>query len=325
MKKIMMMSDNVCKINNDEDKYIIRSGVWNHMEFILSRSEFEANDSNFDTMVKLLNELFEGIIIDIVGNQYDPYILLIVDQLLSYNVIKEVESSCDNDNKTLKSMIIVEEEFIELAKIFNETGERIIGQTELECLMEDNLLTNLDYIKKQTTIEILKEFLSEYTQLKVILSRPRLEFLESINRIAIELNIPWCLAYIDGNIATVAAFNSDYTACFECLEQHNSVRMNNYNSYLQYKKEQNGYSCKSMTKTDFMFLFSFLSKINEINYFDISSPLEGKVVSIYLPNFEVYSENIMRSPMCPACGHISVNRATNYNARTENIIKKILS
>lgn len=324
MKNVKMLTDNLCKKNADLNAYVIRSGIWNHMEIVLYREEFESNDSNYELMVDILERLFEGEIVDLDNEDIDLYSQNIMEQLVAYNVIKEIKDS-DLKPAVGRTLVIVEDEFIKLADAFKNDDEVIVGVDHMMSFFNEGNLLSAEYLQKNKVLIDIKEYLSDYKQLKVILSKPKINFLENINRTTLSLDIPWCVAYIDRSIATFASFNSKYTACFECLEQHNSIRMDNYVSYLNYKKEENIYVEKSISKSDFMFLNALLNKINDINHYDISSTLEGKIISIYLPNFEIYSENMMRSPICQACGYISVEKATNYNARTENIIAEILA
>ena len=58
VSKIKLTSENV-SIAKYADEFIIRIGVWNHIEILFTRKEFEKNNSDYDYFIDTLEGTFQ--------------------------------------------------------------------------------------------------------------------------------------------------------------------------------------------------------------------------------------------------------------------------
>ncbi|HHV42916.1 MAG TPA: hypothetical protein GXX72_08820 [Clostridiaceae bacterium] len=319
--KIFSPRENI-SMSRYEDEFIIRSGIWNHMEIIFERSEFENNNSDFDSFVDLLEQTFstEGVAKEQFAE--DAYHEFLINQLLSFSFLSERDDSeapitPDEDNFA----VIAEEEFKDEAKLI--FGKEIIPVQELDQDLSTQLVTKLDYLAYEENVAYCKEKLP-YDRLVVILTTPRVMFLNKLNRLTYELSLPWSLGLQDGKFMTMTAFNRNTTGCFECLRQGNEVRMQGFINYLNYLERERDFEHYVSSREDFLLMSSFIKKLDAENLYDINTVIEGLVVSIYTPTFEITTERLLRSPMCTTCGHVAVTRAQDYNISTRNALKEVL-
>ena len=319
VSKIKLTSENV-SIAKYADEFIIRIGVWNHIEILFTRKEFEKNNSDYDYFIDTLEGTFQEEGIEEQAFCKDEYIKGIKDQLIGFRVLGKI-NEIELNGKEEKVGYIVDDVFKSNATKFF-AGD-IITVSEIEIMMDDVLLTKVDYLKYEDNLEKISNKL-QYDRLVILCTCPKISVIKKLNRFCVEKEIPYVLGLLDGNFIVVTAFNSNYTGCFECLEKSSSARIQGLSNYLTYLKNEKNYKYLNASKESFDYICSFANLINKINYFNVSSVLEGKVFSIYLPTFEVHVERLLRTPLCTTCGHISVRESTDYNITTRNAINELM-
>lgn len=319
VSKIRLIGENI-SIAKYENEFVIRIGIWNHIEILFNRNEFEKNNSDYDYFIDTLEGTFQENGIEEQAFSKDEYIKGIIDQLIGFRVLGKIN---ENKVKGEEEIVgyIVDDTFVSNASKFF-TGD-IISVSEIETMLDDVLLTKIDYLKYEKNLEEISEKL-KYDRLVIICTCPKISVIKKINRFCVEKEIPYVLGLLDGNFIVVTAFNSNYTGCFECLEKSSSARIQGLSNYLSYVKNEKNYQYLNASKESFDYICSFANLLNKINYFNVSSVLEGKVFSIYLPTFEVHVERLLRTPLCTTCGHVSIRESTDYNITTRNAINELM-
>lgn len=306
-----------------EDQFIIRRGVWNHLEIVFSRQEFVDNHADYDTFIDLLEKSFspEGVSQELFSQ--DPYYTFILDQLIQFNLLVEADAQDPSQKADADHFaVIVEKKFLEDARFIFPDND-LLTIEELDALLSDQLLTKLDYLAYEKNVSDLKERLP-YDRLVVLVTTPRILFLNKLNRLTYELSLPWSLGLVDGSFLTMTAFNRQTTGCFECLRQSNEVRMQGYLNYIEYVKHEKDYQHRAGNREDFLLMASFIHKLDTENRYYLGTVLEGMVLSIYTPTFEMNVERLLRTPMCTTCGHVSIEKAQDYNVATRNALQEVL-
>lgn len=130
-------------------------------------------------------------------------------------------------------------------------------------------------------------------------------FIQFINKIFYEANIPWFFTSLDGPFIYVGPLFKQ-TFCYECLETRILMNTKKNEDYLQFKKAilQNKVSLGSGKRDESLnFLASSLTSL-EIGSFLATGRTTSthKLLSIYLPTMEFAYHRVLRVPGCKVCG-----------------------
>jgi thiazole/oxazole-forming peptide maturase SagC family component len=148
--------------------------------------------------------------------------------------------------------------------------------------------------------------LVNYESILVILAYPNPTLLRNLNRLFIHYRIPWILATLDGPFIMLTSFVPYESACFECLELRitSQIRsMEEYKSYISLLTQKDS-SFKDIEFTPVLQIpvSIAMSELILLSSFK-ANHFVGRLLSIYLPFFEIQMQDVLRLPICPACGH----------------------
>lgn len=308
------------------DSFLIRFGVWNYLEISLYKEEFTNNNSNYELFVNLLKLLLSGDEVSIDKFDNDRYSIDVLNKLEDLGIIKLVD---DNVNKSIDNitLIINDDSYNNIFPddFLSERQSDVISISQMDKYLDDGLLNRHDELSFQKDLSEYRKYFSKYSQLIVIMTSVNLNLLKKLNVVMTLMDKSWTLGYIDGFFVNICSFNTEYTGCFECLNSQESIRVENYNNYLSYIKNEKQFEKNTKIKNStYRLLVSNIESIESSKYTECNSPLEGKIISIYLPTYEIQVENLYRSPICPICGASAVNVSEQYNISTQNSINELL-
>ena len=148
VSKIRLIGENV-SIAKYENEFVIRIGIWNHIEILFNRNEFENNNSDYDYFIDTLEGTFQEDGIEEQAFSKDEYIKGIIDQLIGFRVLGKIN---ENKVKGEEEIVgyIVDDTFVSNASKFF-TGD-IISVSEIETMLDDVLLTKIDYLKYENNL-----------------------------------------------------------------------------------------------------------------------------------------------------------------------------
>lgn len=129
---------------------------------------------------------------------------------------------------------------------------------------------------------------------------------EILNRVCLELDIPWIHAAIDGPFLLVGpTFIPRRTACYRCLETRVLMNMRGNNGYQQYKRALVEGGIKRGELPAASILRNLLASHVALEALNLgltqSSFTVNKLLSIYLPTMEFAFHEVLRVPGCEAC------------------------
>ncbi len=182
---------------------------------------------------------------------------------------------------------------------------------DLEVLLRKDLTFRVAAIDTQKEIEREADRFLNFDVIAVLTTHPNPFFLRNVNRIMTHLKKPWILGTLDGPFVLLATFVPFQTACFECFEIRVMTRMHYLNEYKKFvdKFQKARPLERKVGSIPIMHLLSAVT-LNETLLMGTSGygHFVGRLLSIYLPLFEVQVQDILRFPTCPACGHAAKTR-----------------
>jgi bacteriocin biosynthesis cyclodehydratase domain-containing protein len=130
-----------------------------------------------------------------------------------------------------------------------------------------------------------------------------------LNRVALELGIPWITATVDGPFLLVGpTFVPPSSPCFQCLETRVMMNLRESDSYVRYKNalvEAEIQSGHPPLESALASLVASHAALDALNFLLTGSAFGvGKVLSIYLPTMEFAYNEVLRLPGCAACGPV---------------------
>jgi bacteriocin biosynthesis cyclodehydratase domain-containing protein len=129
----------------------------------------------------------------------------------------------------------------------------------------------------------------------------------AVNRLCLELEIPWLYAAIDGPFLFVGPLTVPRgSACWECFERRVTMNLRERESYLRYKRALvEGQVAGSPVALVPLFgsILAGHAALEALNFVLSGSTCTiGKVLSIYVPTMELAFNDVLRMPGCPGCG-----------------------
>jgi bacteriocin biosynthesis cyclodehydratase domain-containing protein len=130
---------------------------------------------------------------------------------------------------------------------------------------------------------------------------------EILNRVCIELKIPWIHAAIDGPFLLVGpTFIPARSACYRCLETRVLMNMRGNSGYQTYKRAIIEGEIKRGEVPMAPILRSMLASHVALEAVNLAvtetSFTVSKILSIYLPTMEFTFHEVLKVPGCEACG-----------------------
>jgi len=130
-----------------------------------------------------------------------------------------------------------------------------------------------------------------------------------LNRVSLELAVPWSTACIDGPFVLVGpTFVPPSSPCFQCLETRVLMNLREAESYVRYKNALvEGEICngRSPLMPSLCALAASHAALDALNFLVTGSAFTvGKVLSVYLPTMEFAYNEVLRLPGCNACGAV---------------------
>ena len=203
----------------------------------------------------------------------------------------------------------------------------VISEELYKKIETSDFTTRVDAFATISKMEEIKKELQEYAVIMVCMQAPKLTMLRNLNRLSLELEKPVVSAFIDGPFITAFTVNPGITGCIECFEQRALSRMEDHVSYHKFvdakvcssTESNKGYIPTLNMLTNLVVSEGYL--INTIG----ASKFEGRVLSVYVPSFEIQVDDILRVPFCPACGNVAKADFTELNISSRRIMDDIVS
>jgi bacteriocin biosynthesis cyclodehydratase domain-containing protein len=128
-----------------------------------------------------------------------------------------------------------------------------------------------------------------------------------LNRVCLNLRIPWIHAAIDGPFLFVGpTFIPGRSACYECLETRLLMNMRDSGSYQRYKQAIVEGEIRAGELPVAPMLQGLLASHTALEALNLaltkSSFTTNKILSIFLPTMEFTYHEVLRVPGCTACG-----------------------
>jgi thiazole/oxazole-forming peptide maturase SagC family component len=133
--------------------------------------------------------------------------------------------------------------------------------------------------------------------------------MRALNRICLELEVPWLHATVDGPFVFVGPIVlPGRTACYECLETRVMMNLRSSESYVRYKSALANREIRFGRIPLEPVLRSLLVShtVLELVNFVLTGTARtvGKVLAVYLPTMEFSYNAVLRLPGCTACGAV---------------------
>ena len=317
----------------NENSLEITSGIWNYysvnidfapqwkplMQFIVNlglkegvslkklHNEFELDESDLESLKDLLDQLYnEGLLLDKkIANLRTSAVLSLlglgdvqIKALLGEKLSKYPKIALIATDTFTKEMIskLNYDKFMDIS---------ILSEEQTSNLKKNDLSFNL------TAVEVSKalrefEYFKDYDVITVIANYPHPILLRNLNRISLKFNKPFVFGALDGPFLLLASFIPFETSCFECFETRIKAQLRHLKEYTDFVETLKSIEPQQKVFDSVPLLHLLMSlTLNEtlvlgntgFGYF------VGRLLSLYLPLFEVQIQDILRIPTCPACGY----------------------
>ncbi|OYS15875.1 hypothetical protein CBF56_06180 [Lactobacillus taiwanensis] len=291
MKYIELKDDSV-KYHINKDTLYIRIGIWDYTEITLDRKSFVDHNSSFDDFVRLFCSLLDGQVIK-ESELIDPYWKSLIDELIENNLIIGYQEKTD-------SLIYVITDLPNCKKI-----------SKYNKLCNQNMEIH--------SIDEPVQIYDTYRYL-VVVGNPDKNVLEKINNIFFQKNKSWSMGIIDGKFMHLTTFVPHITGCFECFALDNSLRMADYENYVEYLREEDNLNKANQSNGSVLLAYQLLLTFTSQHI----NSLRGQLLSIYLPRLEFNLEPLRKSSLCTLDGLRAQEISENLNIDAQTVIHKLL-
>lgn len=306
----------------------LRRGIWNPVSFTLS------DDSGKGKLYSILNDLNGNNSVSEISKKYNisrADVESVIDQLHYLRVTEStpstaldfyvedtcssIMSSCYQQDNALEKKILL---------IGDKSINNMIKNMLIDYTSEDKIAyldANDSLYKRITSAD--DQWMYDSLQLEIVIDECKswsdhfVVFTQDIvnpvvaarfNLIAHYLKMTWIHAAIDGPFVLVGPlFVPNNGPCYHCFEKRISMNLREHSSYLKYKQaliNQNAHPHQSypLHKPITSMMVSHLS-MEVLNYMTTGSGFtRNKVLSFYLPTFEIVFNEVLRVASCPVCG-----------------------
>lgn len=286
------LKDKSVKFRLEKDRLYLRLGIWDYTDIYIDREAFIEHNSNFDNFVVLFLDLLNGK--RKKKNDFsDPYWIALLDELIENHLIIGYEER----QQSLLYVITDESNYDKLVKY--------------NCLCNRNAQIHL----LNETFEVDENF-----NYFVVLNNPKVHTLKNLNKQFFKAKKSWNMGIIDGKFMHLTSFVPNITGCFECFELNNSIRMADYENYINYLEIEEKMNLTKNVWSSSLFMYQFLLMLADKKV----SSLRGKLLSVYLPTLEFNLETLHKSSLCSLDGLRAQKISQNLNLNAQTVIKKIL-
>lgn len=177
---------------------------------------------------------------------------------------------------------------------------------------------NAKVVSFDTTFDLLNKN-NSYQNVLVFINKYEEEKLLSLNKIFMEKTINAMYAFLDGGFIHLVSLNDYSFGCLECVMARFISRHSTWETSVpQFKIENN-------EKTDEInYLISLSKLLIKVSQTYGKNILNNKILSIYLPTFELHVDRILKIPFCSTCGYISKKQSQELNINLKTAINKII-
>lgn len=315
-----------CKNNlffkETENQLYLRGGIWTTMEIIFERSELENEGVNFDVFKSQFIKLLHGDVVDMdFSNKYEESMF---STLVTMGVLEEFKGT----GVTAITYVVSKKHSNKIENFSSSFRYNVVTIESIQEIVPNSYLNETNYLANE---KIESEFCKLQLEENVIIISDEYNvlFLRKMNRLLMKFEKNWVLGQVDGSFLLFAAFDTNYTGCFECLEQNEMVRLLDLHNY---NKQLLDFEMGQVTKNNgnqglVNYIISTLNLMTENSTIEKQSqhPLTGKVYSVYHQTFESNVENLLRMPTCPTCGYRALEKTSDYSVDSKRIISELLT
>jgi bacteriocin biosynthesis cyclodehydratase domain-containing protein len=162
----------------------------------------------------------------------------------------------------------------------------------------------LDGIATQETLPVFESWRDHFLVLATTVPDPGAA--RVLNKVALELGIPWLHGTLDGPLVVAGPmFLPGRTSCYECFETRVTMNLRDTDSYLRYKRAlvesrvRHGRAPLEPALTRLLEAHLAMETIN--HHLTGSGFTDQKALCVYLPTMEISFTEVLRLPGCPAC------------------------
>lgn len=320
-------------IFHDTDVVEFRHGVWHFYSVTV------VDDTHSNILYRVV-ELLDGNktlqeIVRVIGTNKKRQILELVERLINEGIV-EPEPRIDIFQYyttflgTDAAKHSIKEKFKILANqspLTDVIRNVISDEITITCFPQDLLneinsidLTKLDALELCTLTSKLEQYFKSVDMLLITYTSLNPIFLRNINRIAMELKVPWMISGIDGPFIMVGpTITPPEGPCYECFEMRVCLNLRNNESYLKYKKalvERKVKEGQYPIPQVILHLTSALTSLEILSRLLTGyNSTSGKVLTIYIPTMEFLYHEILKMPNCPACTSGKVGQPPYFDVK----------
>ncbi|HYF84271.1 MAG TPA: streptolysin associated protein SagC [Clostridia bacterium] len=350
------LADNVRVYSNGDNEYRIRKGIWNYEEAGLTLDAFNKNMR--DALVKIFNDMDEGIAVDIfdvmeemqltqdeknlverlmlqlqeqnyVVYENDDFIKQLLYSLIGGSVINQFAGEV---NMLKPVLFFADTEYI---RDYAQTVAKqmslpltVMGEKEYKDLCEADLTTRFDAYDTKQKMEEFQKFIEPFYCIVGSFERPHINFLRNLNRLLVDMSKPLTLSMMDGPFLSLLTIKPTETGCIECFENRVLARMQEMSAYRKFVAHTRKYA-PMKEKTYASPIIQAFTSLALFEGFLLSaigrSKLAGRVLNMYIPIMEIQIQDLMRVPFCPACGFIAQAEMEEMYTSSKKIVGNIIN
>jgi thiazole/oxazole-forming peptide maturase SagC family component len=190
-----------------------------------------------------------------------------------------------------------------------------------------DLTTNIETFDTEAAIERFAAGLPGDV-VAVCLSQPAIPLLRNLNRVVLHSGQPAVVGFPDGPFVSLLGYQAPYTGCFECFEQRSLARLEDHVNYHEFVRAGLGRPAAATADgvTPLLHLLCSLTAA-EAHLWGMTgtSRFSGRLLNVFLPTFEIQTQDVLRMPSCPACGVVARQRLQEVNFSTRVAIDSVVS
>jgi thiazole/oxazole-forming peptide maturase SagC family component len=202
----------------------------------------------------------------------------------------------------------------------------MVASGVVDELRSADLTTNIDSFEIEEHIERLAAELGTGV-VAVCLSQPAIPLLRNLNRVMLHNGQPAVVGFPDGPFVSLLGYQAPYTGCFECFEQRSLARLEDHVNYHEFVRAGLGRAAGAADGvTPLLHVLASLTA-TEAHLWAATdtSRFSGRLLNVFLPTFEIQTQDVLRMPSCPACGVVAQQKLHEVNFSTRAAIDSVVS
>lgn len=339
-------------IDNGANELRIRSGLWNYNEAVIDLAPYEekTREATRELVQQLQGDGFAYDDIDSFNIKDEDKMELkgLLEGLLGAGMIYSREGGNLNDRITdailgkIKESL-VKEDFKSQEVLFISDCDFSIHQAKELCqemklqlgyegidfinkVAGYDVTTNFDALATEKGLSAIHEMIKGYDAMVISLKHTNMKFIRNMNRVALEYGKTMTVGMLDGPFVTVFSTRPPETGCAECFETRILARLEDHRLYDKYVQTDKSLDMKlnpSKVVLSSMLTSLLISEAFLLHTYSMTK-FEGRVLSIFLPSLEIQTQDLLRVPYCPACGHVSRAQFEEMNIQSRVIVDDLL-